>query len=106
MLKKEGANCSLINCRFIKPLDEQVLQRAAGEHNLLVTLEENVETGGFGSLVLSCLNDMGIKVPLERIALPDAYIEAGSVELLKKETALDAESIYKKIRTRMIGLYS
>ena len=56
--------------------------------------------------MLACLNDMGIKVPLERVALPDAYIEAGSVELLKKETALDAESIYKKIRTRMIGLYS
>ena len=106
MLKKEGANCSLINCRFIKPLDEQVLQKAAGEHNLLVTLEENVETGGFGSQVLACLNDMGITVPLERVALPDAYIEAGSVELLRKETALDAESIYKKIRTRMIGLYT
>ena len=105
MLKKEGANCSLINCRFVKPLDEEVLLQAAQGHELLVTLEENVEAGGFGSLVLSSLNDLGVHVLLERIALPDAYIEAGSVDLLKQETAMDAESIYKRIRTRMIGLF-
>ena len=105
MLKREGANCSLINCRFLKPLDEEVLREAALSHRLLVTMEENVEAGGFGSLVLSCLNDCGISVSLERIALPDMYIEAGSVDLLKEETALDAGSIYKRIRTRMIGLY-
>ena len=106
MLKKEGANCSLINCRFVKPLDEGVLLKTAKEHNLLVTLEENVSAGGFGSQVVSYLNDVGLQTPLECIALPDAYIEAGSVDLLRKETALDADSIYKRIRTRMIGLYS
>lgn len=106
MLKKEGANCSLINCRFVKPLDEEVLLKTAKEHNLLVTLEENVSAGGFGSQVVSYLNDVGLQTPLECIALPDAYIEAGSVDLLRKETALDADSIYKRIRTRMIGLYS
>lgn len=105
LLKKEGANCSLINCRFIKPLDGEVLRKAAQEHDLLVTLEENVENGGFGSQVLAYLNDCGEGVPVERIALPDAYIEAGSVDLLKKETALDVESVYKRIRTRMIGLF-
>ena len=105
MLKKEGANCSLINCRFVKPIDEDVLLQAARSHKLLVTLEENVEAGGFGSLVLSSLNDLGEHVLLERIALPDEYIEAGSVDLLKQETAMDAESIYKRIRTRMIGLF-
>ena len=105
MLKKEGANCSLINCRFVKPIDEDVLLQAARSHKLLVTLEENVEAGGFGSLVLSSLNDLGEHVLLERIALPDEYIEAGSVDLLKQETAMDVESIYKRIRTRMIGLF-
>ena len=104
MLKQEGANCSLINCRFVKPLDEEVLREAASAHELLVTLEENVAAGGFGSQVITHLNAFGENVPVECIALPDAYIEAGSVELLKEETALDAESIYKKIRTRMIGL--
>ena len=56
-------------------------------------------------MVVSCLNDFGEHISVERIALPDAYIEAGSVDLLKKETALDVESIYKRIRTRMIGLF-
>lgn len=105
MLKMEGANCTLVNCRFIKPLDEKVLREAAQSHLLIVTLEENVISGGFGSQVLSSLNAMGETVPVECVALPDAYIEAGSVDLLKQETALDAESIYKRIRTRMIGLY-
>ena len=105
MLKREGANCTLVNCRFIKPLDEKVLREAAQSHLLIVTLEENVISGGFGSQVLSSLNAMGQTVPVECVALPDAYIEAGSVDLLKQETALDAESIYKRIRTRMIGLY-
>ena len=105
MLKREGANCTLVNCRFIKPLDEKVLREAAQSHLLIVTLEENVISGGFGSQVLSSLNAMGETVPVECVALPDAYIEAGSVDLLKQETALDAESIYKRIRTRMIGLY-
>ncbi len=105
MLKTEGANCSLVNCRFVRPLDEEVLLEAARSHDLIVTLEENVERGGFGSMVVSCLNDFGEHISVERIALPDAYIEAGSVDLLKKETALDVESIYKRIRTRMIGLF-
>ena len=83
-----------------------MLLKTAKEHNLLVTLEENVSAGGFGSQVVSYLNDVGLQTPLECIALPDAYIEAGSVDLLRKETALDADSIYKRIRTRMIGLYS
>ncbi|MBP3873803.1 MAG: 1-deoxy-D-xylulose-5-phosphate synthase [Lachnospiraceae bacterium] len=105
MLKTEGANCSLVNCRFVRPLDEEVLLEAARSHDLIVTLEENVERGGFGSMVVSCLNDFGEHISVERIALPDAYIEAGSVDLLKKETALDVDSIYKRIRTRMIGLF-
>ncbi len=86
-------------------MDEKVLREAAQSHLLIVTLEENVISGGFGSQVLSSLNAMGETVPVECVALPDAYIEAGSVDLLKQETALDAESIYKRIRTRMIGLY-
>lgn len=105
MLKKNGANCGLINCRFVKPLDTQTLIAAASEYKLLVTLEENVESGGFGSLVISALNELGSDVAVEKIALPDEYIEAGSVDLLKKETAIDADSIYKRICTRSIGMY-
>ncbi len=104
MLKENGENCSLINCRFVKPLDIEILKNAVKEHRLLVTLEENVVTGGFGEAVISTLNELGLPAEVELIALPDEYIEAGSVELLKKETAIDADSIYKKIWVRMIGL--
>ncbi len=105
MLKLNGGNCSLINCRFVKPLDLDTLRKAAMEHQLVVTLEENVASGGFGEAVISSLNEMGISVETERIALPDDYIEAGSVDLLKKETAIDADSIYKRICMRMIGRF-
>jgi 1-deoxy-D-xylulose-5-phosphate synthase len=104
MLKREGANCSLINCRFLKPLDEEVLRQVQKEHMLLVTMEENVERGGFGSAVLSYLNAIGSKTPLETVTIPDAYIEAGSVDLLKRETAIDAQSIFERIEARRIGL--
>ncbi len=104
MLKKNGANCTLINCRFVKPLDEEVLAAAAREHLLLVTLEENVISGGFGESVVSYLNQTGSDVEVEQIALPDEYIEAGSVSVLKEETGIDAGSIFRRIQTRMIGL--
>ncbi len=104
MLKRNGANCSLINCRFVKPLDEEVLRTAASEHSLLVTLEENVISGGFGESVVSYLNQTGCDVEVEQIALPDEYIEAGSVGVLKEETGIDEESIFRRIQTRMIGL--
>jgi 1-deoxy-D-xylulose-5-phosphate synthase len=104
MLKRNGANCSLINCRFVKPLDEEVLCTAASEHSLLVTLEENVISGGFGESVVSYLNQTGCDVEVEQIALPDEYIEAGSVGVLKEETGIDEESIFRRIQTRMIGL--
>ena len=104
MLKKNGANCTLINCRFVKPLDEEVLAAAAREHLLLVTLEENVISGGFGESVVSYLNQTGNDVEVEQIALPDEYIEAGSVSVLKEETGIDAGSIFRRIQTRMIGL--
>lgn len=103
-LRENGYSCTVINCRFIKPLDEQTLGKAAREHKLLVTMEENVQTGGFGDHVLEYLNDTGMSAMLLRIALPDDYIEHGSVEFLRKETAIDPESVYEKIAARFIGL--
>lgn len=104
LLKHVGYSCSVINCRFIKPLDEETLEIAAEEHKLLVTMEENVHSGGFGSQVLEYLNSIGKDVPVTQIALPDAYIEHGSVDVLKKECCIDEESIYERIVSRFIGL--
>ena len=104
-LRDLGYGCSLINMRFIKPLDETMLIQAAKDHRLIVTMEENVRSGGMGDKVLECLSDIGSDIPVLTIALPDEYVEHGNVDLLKKETGIDAESIVKRIVTRYIGLY-
>ena len=103
-LRQNGYSTSIVNCRFVKPIDEELLVRMAGEHKLLVTMEENVRTGGFGDHVLETLEDRGITVPVVQIALPDDYIEHGSVDGLKQETCIDADSIYGRIAARFIGL--
>ncbi|MBR1852221.1 MAG: 1-deoxy-D-xylulose-5-phosphate synthase, partial [Lachnospiraceae bacterium] len=100
-LKEQGHAVSLINARFVKPIDEEAVLEAAGTHRLIVTMEENVANGGYGEKVLDCLDDHNIpckQCKCIRVTLPDAYIEHGNVELLKKEIGLDAESIVSRIR--------
>ena len=103
-LRDLGYSCSLINARFVKPLDEELIRRAAREHDLLVTMEENVRSGGFGDRVLEYLSDIQAKVPVINVALPDDYIEHGNVEVLKKETCVDADSIVKRILAAYVGM--
>ena len=100
-LKAEGFAVSLINARFAKPIDEEIVEEACGEHELIVTLEENVACGGYGEKVLDCMNRKGLRNRYLNISLPDAYIEHGNVELLKQETGIDADSIVKRIRELM-----
>lgn len=100
-LKEQGKNVSLLNARFVKPIDEDAVLEACEEHTLLVTLEENVASGGYGEKVLDCLQKNGKDISLLRIAIPDAYVEHGSVDLLKKEIGLDADSITKQILEKL-----
>ena len=96
-LKAKGYGVSLINARFVKPIDEEAVREACREHVLIVTMEENVACGGYGEKVLDCMNRNGLLNQYCNISLPDAYIEHGNVELLKQEIGLDAESITGKI---------
>lgn len=98
-LKEKGLNCSLTNARFIKPLDRNYIVKAAATHPLIVTMEENVITGGFGEQVLAVIEESPYagKVKVMNIAIPDAYVEHGSVDLLKSQIGLDAESITARI---------
>ena len=100
-LKEQGKNVSLLNARFVKPIDEDAVMEACENHTLLVTMEENVASGGYGEKVRDCLQKNGKEIPLLRIAIPDAYVEHGSVELLKQEIGLDAESITKQILEKL-----
>lgn len=96
-LKEIGYNCSLVNARFIKPIDETNILELVKEHKLIVTLEENVKNGGFGEKILQFLSECGIHTNVLIIAIPDEYVEHGNVEILKKEVGIDKNSILKKI---------
>lgn len=97
LLQEQGVEARLFNARFVKPIDEEAVLKAAAECKLIVTLEENVAVGGYGEKVLDCLNRAGVKTPVLNITLPDAYVEHGNVDLLKKELGLNPESIANRI---------
>jgi 1-deoxy-D-xylulose-5-phosphate synthase len=93
-----GNNCGIVNARFIKPLDGQMLLGVAKKYGKIVTLEDGVLAGGFGSAVLEFYNERRISVDLLRIGWPDRFIGHGtSEEVLRKANGLDAETIAKRI---------
>ena len=93
-LKAEGYPCSIINARFAKPLDEDALRYITEHHKVIVTMEENVISGGFGEHVTEFYNNENCKdIRIVNIAIPDEYVEHGNVELLRKEVGLDADTI-------------
>lgn len=102
MLKEKGHQVSLINARFVKPIDEEAVREACKNHGLIVTMEENMACGGFGEKVLAYMNENGLENRFLRIAIPDEFVEHGNVELLKRQIGIDAESIVAKI-SREIG---
>lgn len=100
-LKEKGYSCTLVNARFVKPLDQEMIEKLGTAHRLIVTLEENVASGGFGERVRECMENVGHPAELLTIALPDAYIEHGNVEILRKEVGIDKESIVEKIENKI-----
>ena len=96
-LKAKGLNVSLINARFVKPIDEDMVDRLASNHSLVVTMEENVLSGGFGEKVIDHVVEKELDLNVLPIAIPDEYVEHGNVDLLKKEIGIDADSIVDKV---------
>ena len=101
LLHEKGYRASIINARFIKPIDEEAVLSACEDHDMIVTMEENVLSGGFGEKVLTCLNDHDRQIKCVMAGIPDAYVEHGNVDLLKKEIGLDAVSITEKILEKL-----
>ena len=97
ILKENGINCSLVNARFVKPIDTDYLKVASRSHKLFVTLEENVASGGYGEKVREYVDDNRIDVNVLSIAIPDQFVTHGSVDKLLKELSMDAESIAKRV---------
>lgn len=106
-LKEAGKDCSLINARFVKPLDEEMIRRLAQTHSVIVAMEENVASGGFGERVRDALSGEAEvasgKTKVLTVTIPDEYVEHGNVEVLKREIGLDADGIMKKIMACIEG---
>jgi 1-deoxy-D-xylulose-5-phosphate synthase len=94
-LEKQGYQVTVVNARFVKPLDEQLILTLAARRGRVLTVEENVAMGGFGSAVLELLNDHGLMVPVKRLAIPDVFVEQGAPAILREKYGLDAKGIVK-----------
>lgn len=97
-LKELGYHVSLVNVRFVAPMDEQLLSEMVKTHKYIITLEENIDSGGFGQKITGflCKNNYNDNSCI-RISLPDAYIPQGDVELLKEVNGLDVDSVVQRI---------
>lgn len=103
-LVAEGYAVTLVNARFVKPIDEEMLKELCKDHKLLVTMEENVASGGFGEKVREYIDGLETETKVLAVALPDAYVEHGNVEILRKEVGIDKDSILQKIVEKMKGM--
>ena len=101
MLKADGYQPMLVNMRFIKPLDEAVLLKAAEKCDLVVTVEDNVKMGGFGSSVLEFYGEKSIQTDVLNLGFPDKYIEQGTQAQLFARYGLDAAGIYESMKKRV-----
>jgi 1-deoxy-D-xylulose-5-phosphate synthase len=98
ILEGEGISCEVVNMRFIKPLDEDLLEDLAGRFSKIITLEENSLIGGFGSAVLEYFADKNFKNDILRIGLPDKFIEHGTQQELHNILEIDPEGIAGKVK--------
>ncbi len=96
-LEEQGLSVSLVNARFVKPIDEEMIEKASKKHKLVVTMEENVLCGGYGENVRQYMDTLKSKAKLLNIAIPDTFVEHGSVDLLLKSMDMDAEGITKRV---------
>ncbi len=97
LLEAKGIKVTVANMRFIKPLDADLIAKLASSHKHLVTLEENILQGGFGSAVLEHVNSAGIDCKITSIGIPDEFVEQGSQAQLREQYGLDAEGIADSI---------
>jgi 1-deoxy-D-xylulose-5-phosphate synthase len=96
-LAEEGYSAALINPRFIKPLDREMLETYARRVTAFVTFEDHVKMGGFGSAVIEALEDIGSQVPVVRIGWPDQFIEHGKIDDLRAKYGLTAAAAFSQV---------
>ena len=104
-LKARGYSCTLVNARFVKPLDTDMIDRLCRSHKLIVTLEENVLRGGMGMCATRYIHEHHPEIHVIQVALPDAYVEHGNVSLLREMLGIDSDSVIKRIFAEYLDPY-
>jgi 1-deoxy-D-xylulose-5-phosphate synthase len=99
-LAREGLQATVVNARFAKPLDAERLLALAARTPRLVTVEEHVIAGGFGSAVAELFHERGARVELELLGIPDEHVDHGAQKLWRRHYGLDAEGIAAAVRGR------
>lgn len=102
-LWEHGIRATLVNMRFVKPFDRQLLKKLAASHSRFVTLEENVITGGFGQQVASWAGKELPGVSVMTVAIPDQFVTHGNVDYLYRELGMDEQSVTERILNRWYG---
>jgi 1-deoxy-D-xylulose-5-phosphate synthase len=110
-LRQRGFSAAVINPRFVKPLDHDLIAAYARRVGVIVTFEDHVLMGGFGSAVLEALNELHIEIPVVRIGWPDRFIEHGKVDALRAKYGLSVAAALEKLapflqhksRTRLVA---
>ena len=106
-LAEKGISATVVNCRFVKPLDADLIGNLARKIPRIITVEENVRQGGFGSAVMECLCDQGITgYLLERIGIPDTFVEHGPQKMLRSKYKIDAPAIVNTAKRICIRSWS
>ena len=100
-LEGEGYSAAVINARFAKPIDVEMLEFFAGSVDVILTLEDHVLQGGFGSAVLEELSNLGLDTPVVRIGWPDQFIEHGKPESLRAKYGISVEAALEKLLARL-----
>lgn len=101
ILRRDGVLATVVNARFASPVDKDFLRDAALHYEVIVSLEENVRSGGFGEKVLTVLSDAGFNGTFINVSIPDEFVPQGSVDQLKRETGLDADSVAEGIEAAL-----
>ena len=102
-LKARGHSCTLVNARFAKPMDTDMLDRLCRNHDLIVTMEENVLRGGLGMCATRYIHEHYPQVKVIQVALPDAYVEHGNVSLLREMLGIDSDSVIRRLEREYLG---
>jgi len=102
-LEREGYSAAVVNPRFIKPIDREMLAQQANRVAAIVTFEDHVRMGGFGSAVIEALDEMGFTLPVVRIGWPDQFIEHGKVDDLRKKHGLSVDAAMEQVLPLLAG---